>query len=198
MRQTHSRGTTLIEVMLSTGVFIVLMGMAIPLLLTGHESSQMLAAARYLSGQAMLAQSRAVRSGAAVGLQFKEGEGGYEVRTYVDGDGDGIRSADIANGVDHPLQPSGRLRDVYPSVRLGLDPSVPPVGEIRMSGPQADPVRFCRGDILTFSPLGTASSGTLYLRASRSGEQYAVRVLGVTGRVRVLRFESAAGTWIER
>ena len=74
----------------------------------------------------------------------------------------------------------------------------PPVGETRMSGPQADPVRFGRGDILTFSPLGTASSGTLYLRASRSGEQYAVRVLGVTGRVRVLRFESAAGTWIER
>ena len=89
----------------------------------------------------MLAQSRAVRSGSAVGLRFKEGEGGCEVRAYVDGDGDGIRSADIVNGADHPLQPPWRLRDVYPSVRLGLDPSVPPVGEVRMSGPQADPVR---------------------------------------------------------
>ena len=41
--------------------------------------------------------------------------------------------------------------------------------------------------ILTMSPDGTATSGTLYLRGARS--QYAVRVLGATGRTRVLKYD---------
>ena len=50
--------------------------------------------------------------------------------------------------------------------------------------------------LMSFTPLGTASSGTLYLRG-RDGSQYAVRVLGATGRTRVLRYEPVTRTWVE-
>ena len=49
---------------------------------------------------------------------------------------------------------------------------------------------------MSFTPLGTASSGTLYLRG-RDGSEYAVRVLGATGRTRVLRYEAITRTWVE-
>jgi hypothetical protein len=46
------------------------------------------------------------------------------------------------------------------------------------------------------SPDGTATSGTLYLQGKRA--QYAVRVLGATGRTRVLAFDRERQTWINR
>jgi hypothetical protein len=46
------------------------------------------------------------------------------------------------------------------------------------------------------SPDGTATAGTVYLHGRRS--QYAVRILGTTGRMRVLQYKAAAHTWIER
>jgi len=49
---------------------------------------------------------------------------------------------------------------------------------------------------MSFSPMGSASSRTLYLRGA-DGSQYAVRVLGATGRTRVLRYVNASRTWIE-
>jgi hypothetical protein len=45
------------------------------------------------------------------------------------------------------------------------------------------------------NPDGTSSSGTLYLHG-RTRAQYAVRVLGVTGRIRTLRFDEPRGRWV--
>jgi hypothetical protein len=50
--------------------------------------------------------------------------------------------------------------------------------------------------LMSFTPTGTSSSRTLYVRG-RDGSQYAVRVLGATGRTRVLRYVSATRAWIE-
>jgi hypothetical protein len=56
-----------------------------------------------------------------------------------------------------------------------------------------DGVRIGSSRILTLGPDGTASSGTLYVRGRRG--QFAVRILGVTGRTRVLRFHPGTGQW---
>jgi hypothetical protein len=50
--------------------------------------------------------------------------------------------------------------------------------------------------MLSLGPDGTASSGSVYLHGRRL--QYAVRVLGATGRTRVLRFDRGTGRWIVR
>ena len=49
--------------------------------------------------------------------------------------------------------------------------------------------------ILSFSPNGTATSGSVYV-VGRDQTQWAVRVLGVTARARVLRYERATGAWV--
>jgi hypothetical protein len=58
-----------------------------------------------------------------------------------------------------------------------------------------DAVKFGSADIASFSPDGTATAGTLFLR-SKHGVQYAVRVAGVTGRTRILRYDPAARAWV--
>jgi hypothetical protein len=60
----------------------------------------------------------------------------------------------------------------------------------------SDGIRVGSSRILTLGPDGTATSGTLYLHGRRG--QYAVRVLGATGRTRVLRFDTGTGRWLTR
>ena len=61
-------------------------------------------------------------------------------------------------------------------------------------GTPGDPVRIGSSSLMSFTPLGTATPGTIYLRG-RDGSQYAVRVLGATGRTRVLRDAPGTREW---
>ena len=60
--------------------------------------------------------------------------------------------------------------------------------------PGDDPLRIGNTSLLTFSPVGSATSGTLYVAAHR-GPQMAIRVFGGTGRVRVLMFDAQTRQW---
>ena len=57
-------------------------------------------------------------------------------------------------------------------------------------------VRFGASQIASFSPEGSCTAGTLYLRSLR-GLQYAVRLGNVTGRTRILRYDAAARRWVD-
>ena len=194
---TYAQGMSLIELLIGCGVLSVLLGMALPIVLTTRDDMSVRGAARHLAGQAMLVRAQAVRRGTAVGLRFESTTDGYRYGSYVDGDGDGIRTTDILEGVDTELHPAERLRDRFPSVSFALDPGLPPVDGRRAVGDRFDPIRLGRSDILTYTPLGTSTSGSVYLKG-RTGQQYAVRILGTTGRLRVLRFDAEAGAWSER
>jgi hypothetical protein len=113
---------------------------------------------------------------------------------YMDGNGNGVRTADIQRGIDGPLGPQERLADRFPGVTFGIARDVVAVdsGELLRSG--SDPLRIGRSNILSFTPSGTATPGTLYIR-SRHGAQYAVRVFGTTGRTRVLRYRLLDRQW---
>jgi hypothetical protein len=82
---------------------------------------------------------------------------------------------------------------MFPGVRVAVD------GSLRGPGgepPSPDPVRFGASNIASFSSSGSCTAGSLFLRSSQN-VQYAVRIAGVTGRTRILRYNPAAGTWDE-
>lgn len=147
---------------------------------------------RYVEGRIIDARMEAVKRSTAVALRFELFEGEYLYRTYVDGNGNGVRTADIQRGTDRALTALERLGDNFPGVRFALIPAVPDLD----GSASGDAVRVGASHILTMAPNGTSSSGTLYIRG-RSG-QFAVRVLGATGRTRVLRYDTGAGRWIAR
>jgi len=62
--------------------------------------------------------------------------------------------------------------------------------------PSSAPVRFGSSDIASFSPTGSCTAGSLFLRSPK-GVQFAVRVAGVTGRLRLLRYDAPARVWRE-
>ena len=192
LRVAH--GFTLIELLLAVSLAAVVAGMAVPLTGSAVDELRTGAAARYLAARIVNGRMDAVRRSTSIGLRFEPSGADYMLVPYTDGNGNGIRTIDIQRGVDAPVGPAQRLSDSFPGVRFGLLPGLPDADGLRSVS--ADGVRIGGARILSTSADGTATSGTLYVRWRRA--QYAVRVLGATGRTRVLEYDTGARTWISR
>lgn len=188
-------GFTLIELLLFVAISATLLAIAVPLATSALDDMRTAMAARYLAGRILAARLDALQRSTCVGFRFEPSSADYLFSTYTDGNQNGIRTTDIASGVD-PIDATGeRLADRFASVRFGLAAAVPDLDGVRQMT-DTDGVRIGSPKILTLSPDGTASSGTVYLRGARA--QYAVRVLGATGRTRVFHYQRGANQWVLR
>jgi Tfp pilus assembly protein FimT len=171
--------------MLVMMVIAILGGMAIPQVTSGRDRARAVAAARRLAQLCQVARFQAVSRGRYVALHFAAAGGDYTVQPFADGNGNGVQVADIANGVDLAVQPPLQLSGDFAGARIAVDPAV---------GNGVNPLALGGTQLLSFSPDGTATSGSVYV-LGRDGTQMVVRVFGATGRIRVLRFERSTATW---
>src|SRR5688500_17466082 len=137
------------------------------------------AAAGFISGYLQQARLEALNRSKPVGVRFREAGGEWHLGSYADGNGNGIRAADIASGVDVEVEQDVAFRARCPAVRVERLAGVPDVS----GAPGGSAVRLGPSDIATFDADGSASSGSLYLTDGRT--QLAVTVTPATGRVRV-------------
>jgi hypothetical protein len=130
-----------------------------------------------------MARTYAVTRSANVALRFNRGGSEPTFQMFVDGNGNGVRNADIASQVDLPLDQPVKLSDLFSDVRFA-------------TADGDDPIRIGNTNLLSFTPLGTATPGTIFVRG-RDGSQLALRVVGATGRTRLLRYEAESGEWAD-
>jgi len=116
------------------------------------------------------------------------------LQLFADGNGNGVSQRDIDRAIDPPLAPPEYLDERSRDVSLRINQRIVDVSGASELDPGADPLRIGNTALLAFSPLGGATSGTLYVAAHR-GPQMAIRVFGGTGRVRVLLFDAQARQW---
>lgn len=196
-RPRFAGGFTLVEALVVLAIAMALLAVGLPVLWTGVDEYRTASAARYLAARFRLARMEAVRRSAAVGLRFERDGATVRYAAFLDGNLNGVRTPDITRGVDLALDAPERIGDQFPGVSFGLHAAVPAIGAATATSGDRDPLQIGRSRIMTFTPDGTASSGTLYVRG-RGATQFAVRVLGATGRTRVLRFDTGTRAWIER
>jgi hypothetical protein len=187
-------GFTVVEILFTVVLATTVVSVAIPSTRDAIDELKTATAARYLAGRLAEARVNAVARSTCVGLRFEPYGGNYSYATYTDGNGNGVRSQDITLGFDLPISGRETLRDKFPNVVFGLMSGYPDADNVGGTG--TDGVRIGKARIATMSPDGTATAGTLYLHGRRS--QFAVRILGTTGRLRVLQYKPASRTWIER
>lgn len=186
-------GYTLVELVVVVGLVCAVLTAAVPAFDAAADAAEASGAARYLSGVVARARLEAARSQRTVAVRFSR-HVPVTFTVVIDGDGDGVRADDVAAGVDRTMRDADRLEDHFPRVRFGISGPVPGIDETRGLTAADDPVRFGAAAQVTLTPLGTATGGTAYL-TSRAGVQFAVRVSGVTGRVRVLRYDHGRAAW---
>lgn len=187
------RGYTLLEVIFATALSLTLGAVATPQVLATVEDARAAGAARYVANTLQHARMEAVMRSTDVGLQFVATSAGYTQAAYRDGNGNGIRSRDIQRGVDPQVGSLERVSAQFQGVDFGVLPGLPPV-DPGSTAPGTDPIKLGSSDILTFTPRGTATAGSLYLRGRRN-TQYVIRILGETGKTRVLRFDPRLQQW---
>jgi hypothetical protein len=190
---SSQRGSTLLEMVFVSGVVATLGGIAVPQTLIALDDYRAAGAARYVSGRLQRARMEAVMRSAEVAIKFTQTTTGYSYTTYVDGNRNGVRTTDISRNIDRELLPAERLPDQFAGVEFGALPNLPAVDQ-GGTPPGVDPVRLGSSDMASFSPNGTSSTGTLYVRG-RGTSQYAIRIYGETGKTRILKFEASTRQW---
>lgn len=190
---SRALGFSLLEVLFAVAVSATLVGIAVPLMGGAIDEIRTAGAARYMAGAISAARIDAVRRSTTVALRFQPFDGDYQITRHVDGNGNGVRSTEIASGVDFTIGEASRLEHHAPGVEFGL---LPGVTDLDGGSGSSEGVRVGAARILSLAPTGGATSGTFYLHGRRA--QYAIRVLGATGRVRVFHYDPGARRWNNR
>jgi hypothetical protein len=193
LRGEAGAGFTAVELLLALALVATLAGIAVPLTTTAMDDVRTTAAVRYIAGRIVDARVDALRRSTRVALRFESTGPSYVIATYADGNQNGVRTAEIADGTDPLLSRGEPLEHHFAGVRFALAAGVPDLDGVRQ-GNESDGVRVGAARILTLSPDGTATPGTLYVRGARG--QCAVRVLGATGRTRIFKYHAGAGEWM--
>jgi len=194
--QRHSeRGLTLIELLTAIAIAGMIAAVAFPQMLTLQRRAAARNAAGELRSIFAAARMRAIAHSRNCGVKFTKSADGWSYALYDDGDGDGVRNDDITSGVDKCIQSPRRvLAGMEQRAFIGLPPYklVDPDGDPLL--PTKSPVNFNNSSICSFSPIGEATSGTIYITDSID-DVYAVRVFGTTGRIRMLRWNRGKSKW---
>ena len=193
-------GFTLLELLVATTILGLLATLTVPPLRQQIAQHRVRLAASEVASTLWTARGSAVRYGVAVAVRFelKESDANTAAAVfslYADGDGDGVRTADLSAGTDPRIGRPARLLHVGKGVRFGIPEHLEPrefTGSGRLDRLD-DPVRFGRSDLASFSPIGTASPGTVFL--TDGYHLFAVRVYNRTGKIQILRYVREREQW---
>lgn len=187
-------GVTLLELIAAVAVIGILALCAVPSFATYRRHASLRAQADQLRSIFRMARSRAIKRNANSGVRFAPRGSQWTFALYDDGDGDGIRSDDIASGVDRCYAAPSVLMPEFHIATIALLPVAIRDPDGDLLPPTASAVQFGRSSVCSFSPTGSGTPGTAYI-TNTDGEIFAIRVLGASGKVRVLRYDALRKKW---
>jgi hypothetical protein len=198
VRRSAAAGFQLVELVVATALFGIAALVAAPAVSRFATGLELRLAADELTAVCREARAFAIRHADKVAVKFRTAEDGtVSWGLYRDGDGDGVRTEDIEDGVDPLAAPvrtlehfGRRVRFGFPPGRAPRDPGSP---RRRLTGLD-DPIRFNRSDLASFAPVDGSTPGSLYLTDGVHG-LIVVRVDPRVGRVHVLRWDARRDRW---
>jgi hypothetical protein len=192
----RSRGASFTELIAAIAVSGMLVVAGIPLLDDAHRSAALSRSVAQVHGLLVRCRAVAVLRGRPCAVVFdREADGSWRCRVAEDGDGDGVRRADIAAGRDPVVGASVVIPSGAAGPGILTDVWVPdPSGSGRLGGDLGDPIRAGRGNIITFSSRGTATPSSVYFADFRR-RMVVLRVYGGTGRINRLSWCRGMTRW---
>jgi hypothetical protein len=189
-------GRTLVELTIVLTITAMMAVAGIPTLTEARRAAALRGATGRLWGMMVRCRAHAIMRRRSTALVFEQDQAG-RWRCFVaeDGDGDGLRRADLEQGRDRILGEVFHMEGLTAGLGILADRRIPdPSGWGRLDGNMDDPVRAGRGDIITFTPRSTATPSSVYLTDYHNR----MRVLRVTpgpGRVYTLVWRDGWKKW---
>jgi type II secretory pathway pseudopilin PulG len=181
---SKSHGMSLVEALLVVAVLAIVATVVLPDLDEIRRAAALGAASSQLKGLLYRCRADAVMNRRATATVFEQRtDGSWRCFIAVDGDGDGIRSRDIRALIDPVVGEILHFEAGGAGLGILQGEFVPdPSGRGRLRGNLSDPVRAGRGNMITFTPRGTATPASIYLTDYRA-RMRVLRIYGGTGRV---------------
>src|SRR5688500_4069378 len=189
MLRASAAGLSLTELLLALSLAMAAAGAAVPAAFEVTRAMKLRAAAGFIAGYLQHARLEAVTRSRPIGVRFRAAGDDWLLGSYVDSNGNGVRNADIAAGIDLMLDAETPFAARCPSVRIARLEGVPDIN----GSAGGDAVRFGASGIATFDADGSSSSGSLYITDGRT--QLAVTVTPATGRIRLRRWDRRLQVW---
>jgi hypothetical protein len=191
-------GITLVEVVVTVALLTIILAVTLPGLAEARRAAALGGASRRLQGLLFRCRAVAILNAQACALVFeRRDDGTWRCFIAQDGDGDGIRRRDINRLVDPVVSEVVFFETGEAGLGILKGEFVPdPSGRGRLRGNLDDPVRAGRGDIITFTPRGTATPASIYL-TDHHARMRVLRVYGGTGRVISRVWRSGWPKWRE-
>jgi Tfp pilus assembly protein FimT len=189
-------GWSLIDSIVTLALVGLLVSWAVPIAGRVVADVHTAAAAREFAVLFQALRWKSVSENRNVGLFFEQSGETWQWWEVRDGNGNGLRSAEVRNGTDVKSSGPQRIETTHRGVRLGFPagqavPAIPPDSGVLGGG---DPIRFGRSNLISFSPRGRSSSGTLFVTDGRH-RLYGVRLYGASTRIRVWRWDDREKQW---
>jgi len=187
-------GLTLLEILIVVAIIGVIAVCVAPAFANYRRRVSMNAQAADLRGIFRAVRSRAITRSRHAGVKFTRAGNIWMYSLYDDGDGDGIRSDDIASGVDRRYAGPSVLTAQYNIASISVLSTTIRDPDGDLLPPTASAVQFNRSTLCSFAPTGAGTPGTVYI-TDGAGQICALRVYGASGRVRLLRYDPARRRW---
>lgn len=195
-RRSHrDAGISSIELLLGMAIAATVLSLIVPGVLHLRAAIAVRSAAGQVQTAFYRARSVAITRGVLVGVKFRRNGARHEWALYADGNGNGVRNAEITSGVDRPLgvfYPWDR-NDVMPGILSGTPVPDPGRPGSPLDRPN-DPIRFNASDICSFSPVGESTPGSVYLWDGHD-RMAVVRVFGRSAKIRTLYHRRGEAGW---
>jgi hypothetical protein len=195
-RHPAQAGRTLVELVVAMTLMAMMTVAVFPTLAEARRAAALRAVTGKVWGLMVRCRAHAIMRRQSTALVF-ERDDSRSWRCFIaeDGDGDGLRRADLEAGIDRVVGEVLALEGLTAGLGILSGVEVPdPSGRGRLSGDLADPVRAGRGDIITFTPRSTATPSSVYL-TDHHGRMRVLRVYGGTARVNSLVWRVGWRKW---
>ena len=189
-------GMSTTELLVASAVVGSMVLVGVPMLDDARRAAALLHSTAQVQGLLVRCRAVAVMRGATCAVVFDlETDGAWRCYVAEDGDGDGVRRADIHSGRDPVVGRDVRIAAGPAGPGILKNDRVPdPSGRGTLGGDLFDPIRAGRGNIISFSSRGTATPSSVYF-TDYSRRMKVLRIYGGTGRIHRLSWRRGWAAW---
>jgi prepilin-type N-terminal cleavage/methylation domain-containing protein len=189
-----SKGFSLLESLTALAVTAVLALIVVPRLNRSIRRTALRAVAVSLTQLLIDTREQAATLSQGIAVRFFAVDGVWQYARYADGNGNGVRTSEIASGIDPQIEPP---RPLFTGTGFtpGIVEGVPDPDSGALLTKAIPPVNFNHSSLCSFSPEGSGTPGTLYV-TDNSGLIAAIRSSGSSGYVHTLFFDPESHSWI--
>jgi prepilin-type N-terminal cleavage/methylation domain-containing protein len=198
IRSNTSSGFSLLELLVVLAVVSLIVCLNTTDLLGAQRQRDFEQFAREMVALLETCRWKALNERSYAGAIVEEQENVRYVSLYLDGNGNGIRTADVQAGKDYRFRGPVRMEKGSQDIATGiLNESIPELPPKKGFLNPDDPVQFGKSNIISFSPKGDSSSGTLYLACRSQQQMFAVVIYGATARLRLWKYSNHEWQMVE-